>query len=306
MRFTVLASGSSGNASLLEVGRFGLLIDIGLGPRQLAQRLAHVRRSWDDIHAVLLTHTHGDHWNARTLQHVARKGIAFWCHPDHRRVLRCPAFASMCAERRAFHFEPDQPLEIGPGLSCRPIRVAHDEPTFGFRFEGRADLFEPLVLGYAADLGSWSADLARTLADAEVLALEFNHDVDLELHSGRSRHLIRRVLGSHGHLSNDQAGELVRAILRQSMPGRLRHLILLHLSRQCNRRHLAETAARGALGSHEAEIHTARQDRPLRPIGLADHKARAVKARARLSARRVPEVQPCFPGFDPVGPVGQA
>src|SRR5262245_22999959 len=110
MRFTVLASGSSGNASLLEVGRFGLLIDIGLGPRQLAQRLAHVRRSWDDISAVLLTHTHGDHWNPRTLQQLARRGIAFWCHADHRRVLRCPAFASLCAEQRAFHYEPDQPL----------------------------------------------------------------------------------------------------------------------------------------------------------------------------------------------------
>ena len=33
MQFTVLASGSGGNASLIEVNGFGLLIDIGLGLR---------------------------------------------------------------------------------------------------------------------------------------------------------------------------------------------------------------------------------------------------------------------------------
>ena len=41
-RFTVLASGSGGNATLLEVDGFGLLIDCGLHPRFLTARLAAV------------------------------------------------------------------------------------------------------------------------------------------------------------------------------------------------------------------------------------------------------------------------
>jgi glyoxylase-like metal-dependent hydrolase (beta-lactamase superfamily II) len=60
LRFTVLASGSGGNASLLEADGFGLLLDAGLGPRQLAGRLAAVGASWQQVHAVLLTHTHSD------------------------------------------------------------------------------------------------------------------------------------------------------------------------------------------------------------------------------------------------------
>ena len=40
LQFTVLASGSAGNASLLEMDGFGVLIDAGLGPRQLSQPLA--------------------------------------------------------------------------------------------------------------------------------------------------------------------------------------------------------------------------------------------------------------------------
>ena len=243
---------------------------------------------------MLLTHTHGDHWNGRTLAHLARRGIPFWCHADHRRALRCDAFTQLLAGQRVSHYEPNRKLDLGPGLACQAVALAHDEPAYGFRFEGKADLFGHAILGYAADLGSWSAELARLLADVDILALEFNHDVHLELSSGRSQFLIRRVLGRHGHLSNEQASELLRGILSHSTPGRLRHLVLLHLSRECNRRHLAEAAARAALGDHAAAVHTARQDRPLRPIGLQARRER----RPRPRPRRVVAMQPCLPGFE--------
>ena len=61
LRFAMLASGSSGIAGWLQVGSYGILIDAGLGPRLLAQRLSAVGASWRQISAVLLTHTHGDH-----------------------------------------------------------------------------------------------------------------------------------------------------------------------------------------------------------------------------------------------------
>ena len=133
-----------------------MLIDIGLGPRQLAERLARARRSWQDVDAVLLTHTHGDHWNERTLGHLARRQIPVWCHAHHRRALHGEAFAKLQAARQVHHYEAGETLELAPCLSCQPVRLSHDEPTFGFRFEGRADFFGSSVLGYATDLGSWS------------------------------------------------------------------------------------------------------------------------------------------------------
>lgn len=45
-RFTVLASGSAGNSSLLQAGNFGLMIDFGLGIRRLASRLAARGCTW--------------------------------------------------------------------------------------------------------------------------------------------------------------------------------------------------------------------------------------------------------------------
>ena len=58
LQFAVLGSGSRGNSALVShEGGTGLLIDIGLGPRALEQRLASVQSNWSRISAVLLTHT---------------------------------------------------------------------------------------------------------------------------------------------------------------------------------------------------------------------------------------------------------
>src|SRR5579871_4241712 len=88
MRFTVLASGSSGNASLVQTAGFGVLIDVGLGPRQIASRLAQIGLSWSAVQAVLLTHTHSDHWKETTLLQLHRYKIPLWCHAGHHTVLR--------------------------------------------------------------------------------------------------------------------------------------------------------------------------------------------------------------------------
>ncbi|HLJ92008.1 MAG TPA: hypothetical protein VKU02_02330, partial [Gemmataceae bacterium] len=106
--------------------------------------------------------------------------------------------------------------------------------------------------------------LAQALADVDLLALEFNHDVDLEHVSGRSPLLIARILGDEGHLSNVQASALLRRVLHLSPSGRLGQVVQLHLSRDCNRDELAAEAARTALteAASLAQLYTARQDEP--------------------------------------------
>src|SRR5262249_31589045 len=97
LRFTNLASGSGGNASLVETDGFGVLLDIGLGPRHLAARFASVGLSWSSVHAALLTHTHTDHWNDRTLAHMQRRRVPLYCHADHHNILDLysPSFAGL-------------------------------------------------------------------------------------------------------------------------------------------------------------------------------------------------------------------
>ena len=101
----------------------------------------------------------------------------------------------------------------------------------------------------------------------DLLAVEFNHDLDLERASRRPAFLIARILGDEGHLSNDQAAALVRAVVARSTPGRLRHLVQLHLSGDCNKPALARAAARGVVPAG-VRVHTAEQHRAGRVLRL--------------------------------------
>jgi phosphoribosyl 1,2-cyclic phosphodiesterase len=274
LQFTVLASGSGGNAAVIQSQSLGVLLDCGLGPRQLAQRLAAAGLSWSHVNAALLTHTHSDHWNDRTLGHLLRRRVMLYCHAKHHADLMSlgSSFAALRDAELVRDFHADEELTLAPDLKCRPFALRHDgTATFGFRFTGAADLFgQCSALAYAADLGSWTDALVAHLLDVDLLALEFNHDVHLERMSGRGPRLIARVLGDDGHLSNHQAADLVRAILSRSTPGRLRHLVQLHLSRDCNRPQLAADVAREAFHDHAATatVHTAEQDRPLTTLHL--------------------------------------
>lgn len=275
VRWTVLASGSSGNASLLECDGAALLLDAGLSPRQLTLRMGSVGVAWGQIGAVLLTHTHADHWHKKTLAKLGESQIPIFCHPEHRRELqlRCEGFDALQFAGLIRTYEPRREFSPIDGIRCRPLEIPHDGgPTFGFRLEGTASLFAPAwAVGYAADLGHWEPALAQALADVDVLALEFNHDVELQRGSGRAPWLIERVLGNHGHLSNVQGAQLLHECLRRSKPGRLRHVVQLHLSRDCNRPNLAAAAARAVLTDFapDIELHTAGQHEAGRPIELA-------------------------------------
>src|SRR3954454_2845068 len=87
-QFAVLGSGSRGNSTLVSHGEGpGMLIDIGLGPRAIDQRLQSVGSGWSRIGSVVLTHTHGDHLDSATLQTLLKRGILLYCHESHRSVL---------------------------------------------------------------------------------------------------------------------------------------------------------------------------------------------------------------------------
>jgi len=265
VQFAMLASGSRGNAALVEAGGAGagLLIDVGLGPRAMAERLASVGSGWDRIGAAILTHTHGDHVDGGTLRWLARRGIDFYCHEGHRAALaRHAGFRELELAGRARTYD-DRPFLSPGGLRIEPLTLRHDGgPTFGFRVEGQsARRSRWAAVGYLADTGSWSAAMADAVADVDLLGVEFNHDVELQGRSGRSPYLIARNLGDRGHLSNAQGADFVAAVLGRSRPGTVRHLVLLHLSQQCNRPALAVAAARSAIrgAGRRATVHAATQ-----------------------------------------------
>ncbi len=303
LRFCALASGSAGNSMLVTSDGFGLLVDAGLGPRQLGSRLASIGASWRDVHAVLLTHTHSDHWRERTLQQLFQRRIPLYCHPEHQAQLReqCGPFRHLLKSNLVHSYVVGREFVVDEKSCCRPIEVKHDsEPTFGFRLEGASGLFgEPWSIGYLADLGCWSEQQIEAMADVDVLALEFNHDEQLERTSNRPIELIDRVLSDRGHLSNMQAADFVRRVLARSGPGPT-HLVQLHLSRECNRPALAQSAARAVLGQAKRTIslHTASED-CAGPILTLDGHGRRMVRRANAPGRPGQrQAQPSLPGLE--------
>jgi phosphoribosyl 1,2-cyclic phosphodiesterase len=265
----------------------------------LQLRLEQAGSSWQRIRAVVLTHVHGDHCNERTLAWMQQQGIRLYCHPEHSRVLMhlSEGFCRLDVCRLVYEYELTTPFALMPGLGCVALPLAHDRFTCGFRFESAPDLFgSARALGYACDLGSWDDEVVRHLRDVDILALEFNHDVGLQQASGRPRSLIRRVLGAAGHLSNEQASELVCEILRQSQPGRLRQVVQLHLSSECNRPGLARAALQRAVGAtHPLRVYAARSGRFGPRLSLSPSRPR--RRMPRRLALPMDFYQPCFADF---------
>jgi phosphoribosyl 1,2-cyclic phosphodiesterase len=292
-RFTVLASGSAGNSSLLQAGDFGLMIDFGLGVRRLAERLAARGCTWRSVDAAILTHTHGDHWSETALAALVKHGGRLVCHAEHAGRLTewSEAFRGLTAAGLVSHYDAGRWLDFDGRLRVLPVPVSHDcGPTFAFRVEGPAGLYGPeWSLGYAADLGCWQDGLAELLADVDLLAIEFNHDVHLQRTSGRPLPLIQRVLGDHGHLSNAQAAELLLAVRRHSRHAGPRTVVPLHLSRECNTVELAMAAAVPAAGEH-ARVIAATQDMPTATIRLGHDVPRGRAARRRVVPSTAPEL----------------
>ncbi len=264
VQFAVLASGSRGNSTLVQGRTGGLLIDVGIGPKSMAERLESVGANWSRISAVVLTHTHTDHVDTATFAELARRRIALYCHEAHREHLADDPGFQRLVQADLWRMYDDCPFLTTNGLRIEPIRLRHDGgPTFGFRIEVSAERRErPIRIGYLADTGCWSEAMAESLVDVDLLGIEFNHDVAMQKASGRPSVLIARNLGDQGHLSNRQGAELVQSVLKRSRGASLQHVVLLHLSEECNEPDLAVQAARDAIEplSRRVEVHAARQN----------------------------------------------
>ena len=237
LRFRVLGSGSGGNATLVEGGGARVLLDAGLGPRQLADRLADAGVDPASLDAVFLSHEHGDH---------ARGAAAFsarWGVPlaGTRGTFEAAGFA----RAKLPGFEPIAPGETRAirRLSVRAVAVPHDAacPVAFVLAAGTSSL------AHATDLGHLSRGLVAELRACDALLVESNYDPAMLRDGPYPWSLKERILGPFGHLSNGDVGRL----LEKGLSGACRLVVLAHLSAKNNHPELALQAAEEALGRGE-------------------------------------------------------
>lgn len=237
LRFKSLGSGSTGNATLVEATGLRpkrLLVDCGLGLRQLSLRLAEAGLADGDIDAIFITHEHSDHIGCAR-QFARRHRVPVWMSRGTQEGIGLPDFDGLLHTAR-----DGEAIDLGE-LQLTPFTVPHDarEPLQLTCTDGASKL------GLLTDLGHATAHLLAHLAHCNALLLECNHDSELLARSAYPPFLKRRVGGMYGHLSNAAAGEIARSVAH----GGLRQLVAAHLSQQNNRPELARQAMLEALGS---------------------------------------------------------
>ena len=233
MRFRVLGSGSSGNTTVIESGATRILIDAGLGARDMAERLESAGVDPSSLAAIVLSHEHTDH----------SRGAASFSKKWGVRLMGSRgtyAAAGLGASAIAGYdiLEPGVPHAIG-AMTVTGIAIPHDAAgplCFVTTAEGCS-------LGHATDFGHVSAGVVDGFRECDAVLIESNYDPGMLREGPYPWALKERILGRYGHLSNGD----VASYLGRDLGLGCRTVILAHLSKTNNHPDVARMSAEAAL-----------------------------------------------------------
>ncbi len=248
MKFTVLGSGSTGNAVLISAGKTTVLIDAGLSAREIVRRMAQMGIDAASLDAVVITHEHSDHVaglrvllsavkcpvyiSGETCEAYLDEGYYSNDEPQRRRA---------AVKNRVVEIESSKDFRIGE-IDFHPFSVPHDAAdNFGFVAE-----YKGVRIATLTDFGHVTTLIKEKLRGCDGIVIESNHSRDmLRACTVYSWDLKQRILSRHGHLSNEDLADWIE----KDFDGSARHLVLAHLSQKANEPNLARLTAEMALKS---------------------------------------------------------
>jgi len=240
-----LQSGSSGNCIYVETNGIKLLFDAGITGVQAAERLAFHGRNIREVNAVIISHDHGDH-----IRHAGvfqrKYGIPIYVTPA-----TLAAAATRCTLGKlkdVRHFRSSDSIRFGE-VTVEAIPTPHDGAD-GAIFIVNAG---PHRLGIMTDLGHVFKDLIHLVSSLDAVFLESNYDPDMLAAGPYPAYLKQRIRGPHGHISNQDAADILR---RAAGAGRLQWACLSHLSEQNNHPEVALRTHRTS-GAEGMTLYTA-------------------------------------------------
>ena len=268
-RISILASGSAGNSTLLETEHTALLVDAGLGKKEMLRRFEALGRPTPDhLDGILISHEHSDHSSGLGQLQREWKCLAYLTEPTHRVIQQM--LADQGVKRTIDHVQyvhPGEKFEIGD-IEVTPFAIPHDaSDPIGYCFKANG-----IKIAIVTDLGYLPELVKHHLREADFLILESNHDLDMLKVGPYPWHIKQRVMSRTGHLSNATVSDFLAD--SEVFDGRARHLVLAHLSEQNNNPLVARISAEEALGRRAAEfafsgtLHIASQHAPLGPFEL--------------------------------------
>jgi phosphoribosyl 1,2-cyclic phosphodiesterase len=234
VKFCVLASGSSGNATLLATDNTRILVDAGLSMRELRRRLAAIGEDLSRIDAILITHEHSDHVSGLPVLARNRDVRA----AIYLTLLAAPAIDWGGSEPRLEPFQAGASFQIGD-IEVQSFGIPHDaiDPV-GFCFAAQG-----VRIGVVTDLGYIPESVKFHLRRTDLLLLESNHDLDMLKVGPYPWSVKQRVMSRVGHLSNLGMSDY----LIEDLDSSTSNLVLGHLSEQNNHPAIVRMIATQAL-----------------------------------------------------------
>jgi phosphoribosyl 1,2-cyclic phosphodiesterase len=235
LRFSILASGSTGNAMIVENDKVKLMVDAGLSAKKIEQLLQERQSSCKELQGILITHEHADH--IKGLGAVARRyQLPIYANTKTWEEINKHVGEIDDAQRVTLHTGDSLDFDT---LRVESYAISHDaaEPVGYCFYSGEQKL------SLVTDLGYVSPKVKEKVADSDVLIIESNHDTEM-LRIGRYPwNIKRRILGDTGHLSNHAAGEALCELLSK----KTKRVYLAHLSRDHNMMDLARLTVNNIL-----------------------------------------------------------
>lgn len=255
LRFSVLASGSTGNAFYIESEKEKILVDAGLSGKQIDLLFQKANLDPREISRILVTHEHSDH--IKGLGIIARKynlpiyaNAKTWKAMEH-------TLGKLTTDQK-FHFNLEE-VKTFSDMDVESFGVSHDAalPQFyTFRSGGKK-------VALVTDLGYVSERIKKTIEDADAYIFEANHDVDM-LRMGRYPWSVKqRILSDSGHVSNEDSGLALADVIDNNT----QRVYLAHLSLDNNMKDLARMSVSRILEERGIELDICETD-PKEPTQL--------------------------------------
>lgn len=223
MRFSILASGSSGNCAVIESKDTKIIIDCGASISYLKNSFQEIGFDYKSADGILITHGHSDHI----------KQIRMFRELD---VYSCFAISGV---NKWYQIAPNQVFRI-KDLTILPIPLSHDaeSSTVGYIiYDGEETLVQMTDTGYVSD-----KNLAL-IKNANYYIFESNHDPEMLMKTNRPYLTKRRIASENGHLSNEDAANALCQCVNQDT----KEIVLAHISQEANTYKLAYKTSYEAL-----------------------------------------------------------
>jgi phosphoribosyl 1,2-cyclic phosphodiesterase len=267
LRVSILASGSSGNCTLLETERTRLLVDAGLAKKETLRRLAAVERLVDRLDGIVISHEHSDHIGGLAQVLGQWRTTVYLTEATHTEVKRILPESSQKRLDRVEHIRAGHRFIVGD-IEVSPFSIPHDAADpLGFTFRANG-----AKVAIVTDLGYLPELVKHHLREADCLMLESNHDLEMLKVGPYPWHVKQRVMSRTGHLSNHTVSEFLADA--ECFDARARYIVLAHLSESNNNPDVARISAEEALGRRQGvaafsgELIVASQATPIRTLDL--------------------------------------